>query len=546
MFLRLWARYNMSFPIRHDDRELLRVEVLDVESNGETKFRLWYYKWRETRPDRPYVDVEIKPHPRKDGVRFIGYVYANEAKGILREHLAEIADLLKRKGIEGVSLIAHGRALQFSGAFRDSVLGKLGIKPEFPPGEPPAVQHLGGFRFRVGDREVEFARGYVKGGYEFYAEPKFSTKEEAERFARSLKAIGVDARIAGPDAVGYTVRLDSDSFFGLLAATDAVPPGLALLYHSEEGDFRVYASMEGVRMRFYFAVKHGGVWKVAEGLYNEKSGGVMIYRAERDILEAIRGAVEKALKKLDPDWQSRPADVEEPREDRDEEGRVKAYYLYLYGPHLAPFLEHAAETVKAQPAEVRLEGRRIIISAGGVRTEVEFKLLKLHKAEHLTAADVVQTLALYKSLKEAGVRVEITPRGVKVDGEAMWALVAVAGERGAPSKLPAEVMPGVELLKVYNASGVHMYIFKVSEEGTHYYFVVKTGERWRAAGGKYRGDVVRLTGKAAHAIAEVINAVYSEISVNRRVEVKQMEDGTPYIALTNVDLRLLGLRQREP
>jgi len=297
-------------------------------------------------------------------------------------------------------------------------------------------------------------------------------------------------------------------------------------------------------MRFYFAVKHEVVWRVARGLYGERS--VELSRKEREVLETIRDAVEEALKKLDPERLGRPAEVEEPKEIKDTKGSIKSYYLYLYGPHLKPFLKHAADTVKTQPAEVRLEGRRIVISAGGVETALEFKLLKGSEADFLTAKDVAQTLALYKSPREMGVPVEITPMGVKVDGEAMWVLVAVAVERNAPSVLPAEVMPGVELLKIYNAGGVHMYIFRVSEEGVHYYFVVKTGEGWRAAGGKYRGDVVRLMGKAARSIAEVINAVYSEISVNRRVEVKQMEDGTPYIALTNVDLRLLGLRQREP
>jgi len=50
------------------------------------------------------------------------------------------------------------------------------------------------------------------------------------------------------------------------------------------------------------------------------------------------------------------------------------------------------------------------------------------------------------------VRVEITPEGVRMDGEAMWALIAVAVERSPPSGLPMEVMPGVELLKVYSAA----------------------------------------------------------------------------------------------
>jgi len=213
----------VSFPIRDGDRELFRVEVLEARADGTAKFRLWYYKWRETRPDRPYVDVEIKSYPRKDGVGFIGRVSANEAEGIRKEHLAEIADLLKREGVKGVSLISDGEVLYFTGAFRDSVLRKLGIRPELPPGKPPSVQHLGGYKFRVGDKEVEFGRGYVKGGYEFYSELKFPSREEAERFASSLKAIGVDAKIIGSEKAGYAVKLGSDSFFGLLAAADATP-----------------------------------------------------------------------------------------------------------------------------------------------------------------------------------------------------------------------------------------------------------------------------------------------------------------------------------
>jgi len=110
-----------------------------------------------------------------------------------------------------------------------------------------------------------------------------------------------------------------------------------------------------------------------------------------------------------------------------------------------------------------------VVKAGDAEADVEFKLLKRGEAEFLMAQDVEQTLALYKSLKEAGVRVEITPKGVKVGRETIWALVATAVERGAPSALPAEVMPGVELLKVYNASGIRLYAFKVSEDGVQYY-----------------------------------------------------------------------------
>jgi len=223
VFLKLWSRYNMSFTIRDGDRELLRVEVLEARANGEAKFRLWYYKWRETRPDKPYVDVEIKSYPRKDGVGFIGSISANVAGGISKVHLAEIVDLLKREGVKGVSLKSNGKQLQFSGRFRDSVLRKLGIRPELPPGEPPVVEYLGGLRFRVSDKEVEF-------GNEFDTALKFPSRDEAINFVRSLKAIGVYAEMTG-----NTVELDRDAFFGLLAATNATPPGLTLLYSSKGG-----------------------------------------------------------------------------------------------------------------------------------------------------------------------------------------------------------------------------------------------------------------------------------------------------------------------
>jgi len=281
---------------------------------------------------------------------------------------------------------------------------------------------------------------------------------------------------------------------------------------------------------------------VAEGLYGDKLKGIRLWRKEREVLEAIRGAVEEALKKLVPDWESRPVKVGEPKEYRDEGGNVKVHYLLLYGPHLKPFLEHAAEATKAQPAEVRLEGRRIVIRADGVERDVEFKLLKRHKADYLLANDMAQTLALYKSLREVGVPVEITPEGVRVDSEAMWALVATAVERNAPSVLPAMVMPGVELLKVYSASGVKMYIFRA--EGVHYYFATKTEKGWRAAGGKHVKWHVTIVGEAAVIIAEAINAIYREMGVERRVEVRrQKHSNAPYIQLTNEDLRLLGIKQ---
>jgi len=142
------------------------------------------------------------------------------------------------------------------------------------------------------------------------------------------------------------------------------------------------------------------------------------------------------------------------------------------------------------------------------------------------------------------VPVEITPKGVKVGREALWTLVAAAVERGAPSVLPAEVMPGVELLKEYSAGGMKMYAFRISEAGAHYYFAVKTGEGWRVAGGKYFEQQVQIHGEVAHTVADAINAIYSGMGVERKVEVKTRK-GKPYIKLTNVDLELLGLVRHE-
>ena len=99
------------------------------------------------------------------------------------------------------------------------------------------------------------------------------------------------------------------------------------------------------------------------------------------------------------------------------------------------------------------------------------------------------------------------------------------------------MMPGVELLKVYSAGGVKMYIFRA--EGDYYYLAVKTGEGWRAAGGKYSNRRVSIYGEAARAVAE---AIYREMGVDRMVEMKYDKKGVPYIQLTNIDLELLGLR----
>jgi len=59
--------------------------------------------------------------------------------------------------------------------------------------------------------------------------------------------------------------------------------------------------------------------------------------------------------------------------------------------------------------------------------------------------------------------------------------------------------------------------------------------------GEYYDKQVTVKGDTARTIADVINAVYRENGLKRRVRVKLSKDSTPYIKLTDADLRLLKL-----
>jgi len=85
-----------------------------------------------------------------------------------------------------------------------------------------------------------------------------------------------------------------------------------------------------------------------------------------------------------------------------------------------------------------------------------------------------------------------------------------------------------------------MYVFRV--EGVHYYFAVKTEQGWSVAGGKLSGRQAIIHGEAARSVADAINAIYREMGVDRRIEVKYGKNGVPYIYLTNEDLRQLGIK----
>jgi len=65
---------------------------------------------------------------------------------------------------------------------------------------------------------------------------------------------------------------------------------------------------------------------------------------------------------------------------------------------------------------MRLECRRIVVEANSVKAKIETKPLKDSEAEFFLAENVEHTFALYKLLKAVGMRVEIVPKGVKVEG----------------------------------------------------------------------------------------------------------------------------------
>jgi len=60
---------------------------------------------------------------------------------------------------------------------------------------------------------------------------------------------------------------------------------------------------------------------------------------------------------------------------------------------------------------------------------------------------------------------------------------------------------------------------------------------------KYSGRRVQIAGETAPIIAEAINAIYCEMGIERRIEVRyDKRNDAPYIQLTNIDLELLGLK----
>ena len=73
--------------------------------------------------------------------------------------------------------------------------------------------------------------------------------------------------------------------------------------------------------------------------------------------------------------------MEERKEDRNKENNIEVYRLFPFGHHLKP-------RVEIESAEVRLEGRRMVVETKGVKAEIETKPLKDNEAEFLLAEAV--------------------------------------------------------------------------------------------------------------------------------------------------------------
>jgi len=210
-------------------------------------------------------------------------------------------------------------------------------------------------------------------------------------------------------------------------------------------------------------------------------------------------------------------------EERSEEDDIEVHRLFPFGLHLVPLLERVAARVETKPAEVRLEGRRIVVETNGIKAEIETKPLKDNEAEFSLAENIEHTFALYK--RRWACKSRLCPRASKWRGT--WVLVVTTVERSAPSKLPIMVMLGVEPPNVHSGSDVKIYVLCLKD--VHYYFTVKTREGQRAACEERYNRRVQIN---AETVVNAIKAIYSRAGVERRAEVRWSKDDTPYITLT--------------
>ncbi|MEM3996456.1 MAG: hypothetical protein QXP31_05265 [Pyrobaculum sp.] len=469
-----------------------RVEVLEVRENGEVKFRIWFYRWLDTRPHQPFVDVEIKYDSRRKGFR--GWLYVNVYEGIYKEHLVELHQLFEREGLKA-TLVWDGDEIErlvFYGAFREELLRRIGYRPERVEAEPVSVKHLGELKFEVGGVEVEFAKSSKK-DRPLYAVLQFGTADEAVDFYRRLTAAGVYAEVRGRE-----VRLDEESYWGMVITSGVVPEGWQLVYPLEGDQYRDLHlfKREGEKGVFYqFVVKVGGVWRSAGNWYEERR--VMLHHSDRAVLEALREAVKRAV-----------------GVELGEIGEIRGVYrIHVTRPVLEAF-ENRAPVVAVGKSEVHIDGDFIVIKHGGVEHRVKFELVKRTEG-------VVVDSSLRPVLEALGVPFKWTPEGLKLERDGMWGLLAAALEaQGGQIKLPE----GVSIIAARPERG--HYILRVKAgNGEYVYSVLKVDGEWTAMGGKMdkRRQVVLSHSDEgiARAHAEAINELLAKCIAEGRCTPKE-------------------------
>jgi len=460
---------------------------LELKPDGSARVRLWYYKWRETRPRRPYADVVFRP--RKPGRPYVGKLVAG--KGITFEHLADIVSLLGYMGIRGAYL--RNYVLYFTPKFLYTAIAELGA-----PVEPARVEYLGGFEFSVDGRAVGFRRQFIasQGAVRGY---KYSLQvgpfgEALYLFAR-LRAAGVWAEVRRTE-----VHLGVDSLVGLMAATGALPPGFGQLYASE--DLRIYDETSG---HYYFAVKHKGVWRIAWGKFSGFK--VDLKSKSYEAAEAVWRKVVELLRQL-----GAPDDVRPPSR------LAKTYAFTLHPRHLAPILRHAG----VAPAEVVANSGRVRIRAGDA--EAEFT-----PGEPLVPLDPQKAHGLHKALMALGIPTAVEQGGLRIPETSALALLALASGDAEP---PKEVAPGAVL--VYRHADGERALYALLFGYDILCFAAKTAGMWKTRCGTLSGNTVYLSDDGT--LAEIISGIYRQAGKRRAPYRKKST-----IILTSVDMRLLGM-----
>ena len=462
----------------------VRIELLEVRENGDIKFRIWFYRWLETRPNQPYVDVEIKYDSHMRGFR--GGLYANEAAGVYRGDLAELHQLFEREGLE-VSPAYKGdeiQGLRFFGRFRKELLRRVGYRPEPVEAEPVAVKHLGGLSFEVNGREVTFEVGQAL-WQPLKAVLRFDTEDEAVDFYRSLKAADIYAEVRGRE-----VRLNDESYWGLVVASGATPEGWTRVYPLEGDEFRdlyLFKRVDETGVYYQFVVKVGGVWRSAGRKYGE--GAVVIHHSDKAILEALKEAAKRAVGV--------------------EMGEIGEHYGVYYIAVTRPVLEAFEKRVPAAVGEavVQVDGDFIVVKYGGVEHRVKFELVMGKEGVFIPDP------TLHHALEKLGVPHLWRPDGVKLGRDGMWGLLAAAVKAAREKRKELKLPKGVSLI-VARDDREH-YVLRVdAEDGQYIYSVLRVDGMWTAMGGKVKknGNVAMYHSdeKVARAHAEAINELLAK------------------------------------